>query len=188
MTDATPRPPRRRRALTALKIAVRLGLVAGLAVLVWHAVLFGKFAWSIATSDPNAKVLSFSIEAPLAQATRVDRVTDFLKRIERLHGPLIDAHMAEWQFGDNFLGPAEYAGYMRLQVPPGDIDRWVASFEPLPMRPRWGPTVEPRAWWVTREVFDELEFFKPRGLSWRIEGWIGVHRRTGVIYAVASTG
>ena len=53
--------------------------------------------------------------------------------------------------------------------------------------PEYDAPSQQYVWWITRDTFTSLDFYKPDVLTGRIHGWIGVSRQTGRIYIYAYT-
>jgi hypothetical protein len=151
--------------------------------------LVSEMLWR-SPSNQVQESLSFSLDDDRPREERVAKLTRIVEQhLQPLPSKLLDAHFAEWQMGDDFLGPAEFSAYARLQVAPADIDAWIARFTPVPGRAESQPTTfiwprppKPLAWWPSQQELGTLEFFSPNALSSRRSGWIGVSREKGLIY------
>lgn len=58
---------------------------------------------------------------------------------------------------------------------------------PLGAIAEYGSPIQPRDWWIARESFASLQFYKPDILTGRVHGWIGVSQETGRIYIFTFT-
>jgi hypothetical protein len=100
---------------------------------------------------------------------------------------ILDAHFVEEQTGDNVLGPSDFQAFYFLEVAPGDVSQWTQILTPLGTAAEYAAPAQPRDWWIARDSFASLQFYKPNILTGRIHGWIGVSQQTGRIYIFTFT-
>ncbi len=139
----------------------------------------------IACTENNAPKTSIW-EVAGSKIERIERVSAIIAKHKALPTAILDAHFVEEQIGDGFLGPSDFRSFFRIKVPPKDVPLWQKIFTPL------GEAAEYNApnranWWITRDNFGSLKFYKPGILTGRANGWIGVSRQTGNIYIFTFT-
>lgn len=111
------------------------------------------------------------------QAERVAAVSRLLARHTALPSLILDAHLLEEQTGDGRLGPSDFAAFYALNVAPGDVAAWRAV---LPAAEAGAPQIQyaapkqARPWWVSPQDFTRLEFYGPKSLTGRVNGWVGI--------------
>jgi hypothetical protein len=116
-------------------------------------------------------------EAVGSKAERVAEVTRIIARTSPLPGPILDAHFVEEQTGDGRLGPSDFASFCALTVAPGDLAAWRAALQPIEAQNTPPKLVDPKQaqpWWVTQTDFGTLQFYSPKSLTGRHNGWVGI--------------
>ena len=98
-----------------------------------------------------------------------------------------DAQFVEERTGDGVLGPSDFRAFCLVEVAPQDVSRWTQILSPLEMTAEFAAPIQPRDWWIARDAFAALQFYKPNILTGRIHGWIGVSKQTGRIYIFTFT-
>jgi hypothetical protein len=122
--------------------------------------------------------------------TATQRVADVSAIITKHQAPptaILDAHFLEEQIGDGFLGPSDFRAFYVVEVTPSAVLQWTQLLTSLGAATEYAAPVEPRDWWISRDAFDSLEFYKPATLTGRMHGWIGVSQKTGRIYIFTFT-
>ena len=117
------------------------------------------------------------------QAARVATITKQLGKAGKLPGPLLDAHFVEEQTGDGILGPSDFAAFYALTVSPADLPAWRAElskaaggwnrFSNDSDIKRAAPK-QAQPWWVNPADLSKLEFYSPKSLTGRSNGWVGI--------------
>ena len=108
---------------------------------------------------------------------RVAAITKQLARNTKLPGRLLDAHFLEEQTGDGRLGPSDFVAFYALTVDPADLPAWRAAQPAPPMAKndiQYAAPKKAQPWWVTQEDFAKLEFYSPKSLTGRVNGWVGL--------------
>ena len=118
---------------------------------------------------------------------RVARVSAIIAKDKAPPTPILDAHFIEEQIGDGYFGPSDYREFYFVEVAPQDVSQWTQILTPLDETAGYGAPAQPRDWWITRDTFASLQFYKPGILTGRIHGWIGVSQQTGRIYIATFT-
>jgi len=122
--------------------------------------------------------------------TSVQRVSD-ISAIFAKHKapptPILDAHFVEEQTGDGILGPSDFRTFYFVEVAPQDVSQWTQILAPLGATVEYDAPAQPRDWWIARDGFASLQFYKPSTLTGRSLGWIGVSQQTGRIYIFTFT-
>lgn len=122
--------------------------------------------------------------------TAVERVAGVTAIFAKHKAPptaMADAHFLEEQIGDGVLGPSDYRAFYAIQVAPQDVTKWMSMLAPLGEPAEYAQPAQSCAWWVSREEFTSLEFFKTENLTGRHHGWIGVSPQTGQIFIFTFT-
>ena len=122
--------------------------------------------------------------------TSVQRVSDVSAIIAKHKAPptaILDAHFVEEQTGDGVLGPSDFRTFYFLAVAPQDVSQWTQILAPLGATAEYDVPAQPRDWWIARDSFASLQFYKPSTLTGRSLGWIGVSQQTGRIYIFTFT-
>ena len=123
------------------------------------------------------------------QAERVAAVTRLIVQHTPLPSPLLDASFIEQQTGDGMLGPSDFAAYYALTVTPADLAAWRSALRPIEAQdtpPKHIAPKLPLPWWVTPGDFPRLEFYNPKLLTGRSNGWVGIAPE-GKIFVYAFT-
>ncbi|CAN1209771.1 hypothetical protein TUMEXPCC7403_06070 [Tumidithrix helvetica PCC 7403] len=118
---------------------------------------------------------------------RVADVSAILTKHKAPPSAILDAHFVEEQIGDGNLGPSDFRAFYVLEVAPQDVPRWMQLLTPLTNKPDYNAPAEFKNWWIARDVFPSLEFYKPDALTGRMHGWIGISRWKGRIYIFTFT-
>ncbi|MEE3718090.1 hypothetical protein V2H45_15225 [Tumidithrix elongata RA019] len=118
---------------------------------------------------------------------RVSDVSAILTKHKAPPSAILDAHFVEEQIGDGNFGPSDFRAFYILEVAPQDIPKWMQILTPLTNKPEYNALTESKNWWIARDVFPSLEFYKPEALTGRMHGWIGISRQTGRIYIFTFT-
>jgi hypothetical protein len=100
---------------------------------------------------------------------------------------ILDAHFVEEQTGDGVLGPSDFRAFYFVEVAPQDVALWTQMLTPLGVTAEYNAPAQPRDWWIARERFASLQFYKPDILTGRVHGWIGISQQTGRIYIFTFT-
>ena len=118
-----------------------------------------------------------------AQAKRVATITKQLSRGGKLPGPLLDAQFVEEKTGDGLLGPSDFFAFYALSVAPADLPAWRTAlaasnatwnhFSNDAEIKRAAPK-KPQPWWVKPADLGQLEFYSPKSLTGRSNGWVGI--------------
>jgi len=111
------------------------------------------------------------------QAERIAAVTKMITRNSPLPSSLIDANFIEEQTGDGKLGPSDLASFCALNVAPADFPAWKAAQAPLEAKNMPAKYVAPKktqSWWLPAGDFAGLEFYSPKSLTGRYNGWVGI--------------
>jgi hypothetical protein len=122
--------------------------------------------------------------------SRTERVAGASAIITKDKAPptaILDAHFIEEQIGDGFFGPSDFREWYFVEVAPQDVSQWTQILTPLGETAEYDAPAQPRDWWITRDTFASLQFYKPNILTGRIHGWIGVSQQTGRIYISSFT-
>jgi hypothetical protein len=135
------------------------------------------------TSAPKRSVH----EVTGTSAERVAGVSAIMVKHKAPPTAILDAHFLEEQTGDDVLGPADFQAFCFIEVAPQDVSQWMQVLTPLGATPEYGAPAQPRDWWITRDTFASLQFYKPDILTGRIHGWIGFSQQTGRIYIFTYT-
>lgn len=111
------------------------------------------------------------------RAERIVAVTKQLGRNTKLPAPLLDAHFVEEQTGDGRLGPSDFAAFYALTVAPADLAAWRAALpvsKTTKQNIQYAAPKKAQPWWVAPEDFRALEFYGPKSLTGRVNGWVGI--------------
>jgi hypothetical protein len=122
--------------------------------------------------------------------TSVQRVSDVSAIIAKHKAPptaILDAHFVEEQIGDGVLGPSDFRTFYFIKVAPQDVSQWTQILAPLGATAEYDAPAQPRDWWIARDSFASLQFYKPSTLTGRSLGWIGVSQQAGRIYIFTFT-
>ncbi len=122
--------------------------------------------------------------------SKTQRVAAVAAIIAQHHAPptaILDARFVEEPTGDGVLGPSDFRRFYLIEVAPQDVARWTQAFTSLGAAAEYNAPAQPRDWWITREPFASLQFYKPDILTGRAHGWIGVSPQTGRIYIFTFT-
>jgi len=122
------------------------------------------------------------------QAERVARATKILVKYCQLPGPLLDAHMAE-DIADNSGGmvPGPSDSYLAgvMTFPPSDLSRWRTALSPQLPDTRvaeFHSVLAAPGWWPASAAFADCEFYEPRKLTGRPNGFVAISPSASAIY------
>jgi hypothetical protein len=118
---------------------------------------------------------------------RITSISIILTKHKALPTAILDAHFIEEQIGDGFLGPSDFRAFYSIEVAPQKVLQWTQVLTPLGAIAEYDSPMQPHDWWIARESFASLQFYKPDILTGRIHGWIGVSQETGRIYIFTFT-
>lgn len=140
------------------------------------------------TACSKSSVSKSSVHEVSGSSTeRVAGVSAIITKRKALPTGVLDAHFMEEQTGDGVLGPSDFRAFYFLEVAPQDVSQWIQTFTPLGATAEYDAPAQPCDWWITRETFTSLQFYKPDILTGRVHGWIGVSQQTGRIYIFTFT-
>jgi hypothetical protein len=122
-----------------------------------------------------------------SSSERVAAVTAIITKHKAPPTAMLDAQFLEEQTGDGNLGPSDFRAFHFVEVAPQDVARWTEVLTPLSGTAEYNAPVQPREWWIARDAFASLQFYKPDILTGRVHGWIGVSQQTGRIYIFTFT-
>jgi len=111
------------------------------------------------------------------KAERVAEVSRLISRAAPLPSPILDAHLVEEQTGDGRIGPSDFASFCAIRIAPEDLAAWRSALQPLEAQNTPPKLVDPKQaqpWWVTPSDFSTLEFYSPKSLTGRFNGWVGI--------------
>jgi hypothetical protein len=143
--------------------------------------LFGSvigilLAFSVTACDSGGPRVS-TYDLGGSKAERVAKVSKIIGRTAPPPSPIIDAHFLEEQTGDGRFGPSDFASYCALTVAPDDLAAWRSALQPIESQNTPPKLVDPKQaqlWWVTPNDFSTLEFYSPKSLTGRYNGWAGI--------------
>ena len=118
---------------------------------------------------------------------RVARVSAIITKHKAPPTAILDAHFVEEQTGDGVLGPSDFRTFYCVEVASQDVSQWTQILMPLGTAAEYDAPAQPRDWWISRDTFASLQFYKPDILTGRVQGWIGVSPQTGRIYIFTFT-
>ena len=107
-----------------------------------------------------------------------------------LPSSLLDAQFVEQQSGDGELGPSDFSAFYLLTVAPTDLPAWrsaLAPIQPPNAPPKYAAPKQPFPWWLPSDAFLRLEFYSPKSLTGRSNGWVGIAPESGRIFVYAFT-
>jgi hypothetical protein len=142
---------------------------------------------AIAACSKTSPLKSSAYEVTGSSTERIASVLAIVTKHQAPPTDLLDAHFLEEQIGDDVFGPSDFRGFYLIKVAPQDISRWMQIFKPLEEKAEYAAPVQPRDWWITRDTFTSLQFYKPDILTGAVHGWIGVSQQTGCIYIFTFT-
>ena len=118
---------------------------------------------------------------------RVARISAIIAKHKAPPTAILDAQFLEEQSGDGVLGPSDFRAFYFVEVSPQEVSRWTQILTPLEMKGEYAEPAQPHDWWISRDAFASLEFYKPDILTGRVFGWMGVSKQTGRIYIFTFT-
>lgn len=122
-----------------------------------------------------------------SSAERVAAVSAIITKHKAPPTAILDAQFLEEQTGDGCLGPSDFETFYFIDVAQQDVANWTDALTPLAGTPEYDAPDQPRDWWIARDAFASLRFYKPDTLTGRVHGWIGVSQQTGRIYIYTFT-
>jgi hypothetical protein len=148
-------------------------------------IIISVFALTACRSGGVPKTLVHELTGDHTQ--RVAGISAILTQYKAPPTAILDAHFVEEQIGDGNLGPSDFRSFYYLEVAPQDIARWTQLLTPLTAMAEYASPTQPRDWWIARDRFTSLKFYKPNTLTGRGHGWIGISQQTGRIYIFTFT-
>ena len=142
----------------------------------WGSVIGILLACSVTACNSKAP-RSSTQDVGGSQAERVAEISKIISRTTPQPSPILDAHFVEEQTGDGNLGPSDFASFCALTVAPGDLAAWRSALPPIEPHNTPPKLVNPKQaqpWWVTPNDFSTLEFYSPKSLTGRNNGWVGI--------------
>jgi hypothetical protein len=139
-----------------------------------------------ACSPTNAPKTSLH-EVTGSSSERVAAVSAIITKHKAPPTAILDARFLEEQTGDGNLGPSDFRTFYFVEVAPQDVARWTDVLTPLSGMAEYDAPAQPREWWIARDAFASLQFYRPDSLTGRSHGWIGVSPQTGRIYIFTFT-
>lgn len=118
---------------------------------------------------------------------RVAEVSAILAKAKTPPTAILDAYFLEEQIGDGVLGPSDFRAFYAIKVARLNLAQWTKDLTPLGTTAEYAAPAKPRDWWIARDVFSSLQFYKPDALTGRVNGWVGVSQQTGQIYIFTFT-
>ena len=126
---------------------------------------------------------SLSAKQPVTDKERVATITKQLSRNGKLPGVLLDAQFVEEKVGDGVLGPSDFFAFYALTVPAADLPAWRAALSKS--KGTWNQFAndseikraapkKAQPWWVKQSDLGALEFYSPKSLTGRSNGWVGI--------------
>ncbi len=143
------------------------------------------FALTACSSSSAPKSSVYEITG--SSTARVARVSAIITKYNALPSAIVDARFVEEQIGDGIFGPSDFRSFCFLEVAPQDISQWTQILIPLGSAAEYNAPAQLRDWWVSRDSFAALQFYKPDILTGRVDGWIGISPKTGRIYIFTFT-
>ncbi len=113
---------------------------------------------------------------------RVAGVSAIITKHKSPQTAILDAYFVEEQTGDGVLGPSDFRAFCTLVIASEDVSQWTRILTPLEAMTEYNAPAQLRDWWIGRDTFASLQFYKPNILTGRVNGWIGVSQQTGRIY------
>jgi hypothetical protein len=132
--------------------------------------------WTMTACD-SGKPRASTLDVGGSKAERVAEVSKIIGRSAPLPSPILDAHFVEEQTGDGTLGPSDFASFSAITVAPDDLAVWRSALQPIERQNTPAKLVNPKQaqpWWVTPNDFGALEFYSPKSLTGRNNGWVGI--------------
>jgi hypothetical protein len=123
------------------------------------------------------------------QDRRIARVSAILAKHIVLPTAILDAHFIQEQIGDGYLGPSDFRSFSAVKIAPKDIGKWskLLKLTSIAKKTEYAQPRLARNWWISSADFGSLQFYEPRALTGRSNGWIGIDRQTGVMYIFSFT-
>ena len=133
-------------------------------------------AVSVAACDSRGPQVS-THEVGGSEEERIAAVSKIVSKTAPPPSPIIGAHFVEEQIGDGRVGPSDFSSFCVLTVAPDDLDAWRSALQPIESQNRPPKLVDPKQaqpWWVTPNEFGTLDFYSPKSLTGRYNGWVGI--------------
>lgn len=140
-------------------------------------IVIGVLLGCFLTACDSGKPRSSGREVVGPKAERIAEVSKLIGRAAPPPSPMIDAQFFEEQTGDGKLGPSDFASFCAVTVAPDDLPAWRSALQPIEPQntpPKLVDPKQPKPWWVTPKDFSVLEFYSPKSLTGRNNGWVGV--------------
>ncbi|HEY2839159.1 MAG TPA: hypothetical protein VGJ26_08425 [Pirellulales bacterium] len=164
---------------------IRWALLGGGTILTVLVAAFELHAKLSPPTEPTAKLSTIELSGPGPE--RIGKVTELIASHTTPPSPLLDAQLFQEKLGDGMLGPADYRTFWRVDVAPADVPKWTQALTPLANQPSYPAPSQHRDWWVSRQALGTLQFYEPKPLTGRQNGWIGVESQSGRIYIYTFT-
>lgn len=145
------------------------------------------FAFTACNKSSSSPPKSLVHEITGSSPERVAGVSAILTKHKAPPTIILDSHFVEEQIGDGAFGPSDFQTFYFIEVAPQDISQWIQILTPLGATPEYNAPAQLRDWWVSRDSFASLQFYKPDILTGRVNGWVGVSQQTGRIYIFTFT-
>jgi hypothetical protein len=140
------------------------------------------------TACSNLNAIKNSVYEITGSSTeRIRGVSAIITKYKALPTAILDAQFIEEQIGDGVLGPSDFREFYFLEVAPQNVSQWAEILTPLEAIAEYDAPAQPRNWWIAHDTFASLQFYQPRVLTGRVNGWIGVSQKTGRIYIFTFT-
>lgn len=124
------------------------------------------------------------------EITGIEAISKLLAKHSQLPSPLIDANFIEEWTGDGRMGSSDFHSFYALSVASEDLQAWRSTLQPLEPQnspPKYAVPKTSASWWLTSSEFRDLEFYSPKLVTGRMNGWVGVNPQSGRIYIYAFT-
>jgi len=158
-------------------------------VLIHHVKSLALFAILLSTACSPKPPAESAYETSGTTTERVATITLLISKVAPVPSPLTDAYLVEQQFGDNQLGPADFMSFYALAVASSDLSVWRSALPPLDAAdtpPKYAAPKISKTWWLTPGEFATAEFYSPRSLTGRNNGWVAITPK-GKIFVYAFT-
>jgi hypothetical protein len=131
-------------------------------------------AFSLTACDSGGARVS-THEVGGSKAERVAEISKIISRTAPPPSPIIDAYFVEEQIGDGRLGPSDFRSFCALTVAADDLAAWRSALQPIEQHNTPpGLPKQAQPWWVSPNDFSTLEFYSPKSLTGRNNGWVGI--------------
>ena len=137
--------------------------------------------------NQNSVPKTSSYEITGDTTNRVAEMSAILAKVVAPPTVIQDAYFLEEQTGDGKLGPSDFRAFYVIQVEALDVEQWTRTLVLLGEPAEYHAPTQTRDWWATTNFFSSLEFYKPKSLTGRSHGWVGISRASGRIYIFTFT-